>query len=355
MKKIILFFIIMIIIKISYSQFPITNTFMPDVNDVIQYKEINLSLTDYSNTGANYVWDYKTLESSNWVADTFVSVLSTPVLYYFYFNNPILYPNYVATIAASQTDVSIPGVSLELTEIYNYFKENSSTFSQVGLAANVNGIPMSVKYDNIDVIYRFPTNFGNSDSSYSSYQIDVAGLGFYSKKQNRKNYCDGWGTLYLPTDTFNVMRIKTIITARDSVFITQYNLPVAFNSNITEYKWFAPNNRNPVLYVTETEITLGQSTKRVRYKSKPDQVNITEINSKDISIYPTITNNFVNISNKDNNNLTIKIITSEGKIIYSKSYKENIISLNFNNYKSGIYFIIINDGKTIRKEKIVKI
>ncbi len=175
----------------------------------------------------------------------------------------------------------------------------------------------------------------------------------------RHNYCDGWGTLYSPTDTFSVVRIKTIITGIDSVYVNQLSMGFAQNSVTTEYKWFAQNYRNPVFYVTQTDIALGQSIKSVKYHSKPKSINtgIQDNSENPISIYPTLFHDNININLGDEiKNYSIKIFSVDGKNVYNKTFfaNEKLITINLSNLSNGFYNVLINNGKIINHIPIIK-
>ena len=45
----------------------------------------------------------------------------------------------------------------------------------------------------------------------------------FSQDQVRNNVVDGWGTLYLPADTFQVLRVKSTLQRSDSIYIEQFS------------------------------------------------------------------------------------------------------------------------------------
>jgi hypothetical protein len=82
----------------------------------------------------------------------------------------------------------------------------------------------------------------------------------------RHNEVDGWGTLYLPADTFQVLRVKSRIDRIDTVHIDQLNFGFAAPEPETiEYKWMAQGMKEPVLQVT----TVGGVPTAVRFVYTP--------------------------------------------------------------------------------------
>lgn len=248
MKKFLFLLIFISIVFGSFSQIVINQNDMPNVGDTIRFNTTyNLGAIDYTLTGPGYNWDYSSLSTilpQN--ADTFVHVWNTPLLYQIVF----LYP-FVSTIAQPQADFDlIP--NLTLSDVYKYYKESSSEFKEVGTGFTVNGIPLPFKYDEDDIIYRFPLEFGDSDSSTSSFSINIPGLGYYGSVKKRVNFVDGWGTLTTPFGTFEVLRMKTVINQHDSIYIDTLNFGLPINTETIEYKWLGKTFGRPLLKISKT-------------------------------------------------------------------------------------------------------
>ena len=77
----------------------------------------------------------------------------------------------------------------------------------LGLTTHINGQPVSftVNYTQPDVVRQFPISYGNEDSSFSSYIIDLTPYGsntiIYSHTK-RVNVDDAWGNLTTPFGNF---------------------------------------------------------------------------------------------------------------------------------------------------------
>ncbi len=355
MKKILLIVGMIISIISVYGQQPLTKDYMPNVGDTIFYKTSMQIVTDFAPTGENYLWDFSMHTGITWLADTFVSVISTPLAYNVAFNNPLT-PSYQATIASPQADMTIPP-STSITNVYYYFKETNSYYAQVGLAANVSGAPLPVKNDDIDFIYHFPFNMNDRDTCFSSYKISIPTLGSYFHRQTRTNHYDGWGTLYTPIDTFEVFRIKTVINARDSVFITQnyLNIPIAFNSITTEYKWFSPNERNPVFIATTVQ-NQSQTTRTVKYKDNPKlYLAVAEKALSSVEIFPNPFANIITIYSKSDNPIQgIKLYNLTGSLIPVQMTETNLgWQLHVDQLSSNPYLIeVITKNGTERRVMI---
>jgi len=256
---------------------------MPSAGDTMRYWNAALAIFDEGDTGPGHVWDFSTLLGTSEAADTAVSVGSTPLLYQFFFNNALLYPDYNADYAVKGTDLDFQ--QLTLTDLFDYYKRDADGFDNVGFGANINGIPASVRRTPVDQIYRFPLDFGNTDTSSSYWEITVPTLLFFSQAQTRSNEVDGWGTLYLPEDTVEVLRVRSTLQRTDSVYIDQFGIGFSLPEPETvEYKWLAIGRDFPMLQVNVT----GGIPGLVRFQSQtePLSAGIAQHTSTAAAVYP---------------------------------------------------------------------
>lgn len=222
---------------------------MPSAGDTMRYRTTTIAGFDGGDTGPGHVWDFHGISIQNEAADTAVSVSSTPLLYQFFFNNPFLYPDTRADYALRGAGFDFQALTVQ--DLYDYYKNDGDGFRNVGFGATINSLPASVQRQPVDWIYRFPLEYGNTDSSYSTYNINVPTLFTYGQQQTRRNEVDGWGTLYLPADTFEVLRVISRLERVDTMYIDQFGFGFTFPEPETiEYKWLAAGMDQPVLQVT---------------------------------------------------------------------------------------------------------
>ncbi|MCC6938838.1 MAG: T9SS type A sorting domain-containing protein [Flavobacteriales bacterium] len=251
---------------------------MPSAGDTVRYWNTSAIGIDPAPTEAGYIWDMSMLTPDVEAADTCISVNSTPFLYQFFFNNMILYPNWAANYAVRGQEFNFQ--MLTLTDVFDYFKKDATGFRNVGFGANVNGIPTSVRRTPVDYVHRFPMNYDDMDTSYSEFTVAVPTLFSFTQQQTRFNHVDGWGTLYLPADTFEVLRVRSVLQRSDSVFIEQFGQGFAFDEPETiEYKWIAVGMDEPVLQINTTG---GQAT-TARFFYDPNDIILS------VPVIPEIT------------------------------------------------------------------
>jgi hypothetical protein len=272
----------------SFSQITITKTDMLSAADTIRMSQAStIGIPDPTLTGANYTWNYDSLKPTLQFVDTFVAVSATPFLYQLYFNNG-LSPKYKASFAQKAPNINAFS-AITLTNTYNYFQNNASGYSIVGFGSTINGAPLSVKYDSVDVIYKYPVDYGNKDSVISKYVVQIPTIGYFGQRKKRVNEIEGWGTVQTPYGTFNALKVKSTLYVTDTIYYTALsfglNLPLP---KTYEYKWLAVGEKVPVLEIDAG--ATGAVTKvvyRDSMRAGVMHVGINETNNNNkFSIYP---------------------------------------------------------------------
>jgi hypothetical protein len=162
-----------------------------------------------------------------------------------------------------------PGVTLPITDPYQFFNASAADFRSVGYGGTLAGTAVPVTYASAaqqDIIYRFPLSYASApDSSNSFFSINVPGTGYLSQKRKRVNRPDAWGTLTTPFGTFTAVRVVTRLEDHDSVSVGTtsqgFDLPVR-----REYKWLATGQRVPLLTITTTQVGAQEVVSGVEYR-----------------------------------------------------------------------------------------
>lgn len=345
----------------SFAQITVTNGDMPSSGDTIRLSETNdIQSLDPVLTGANYSWNFTTLNPVAQRVDTFFSVSSTPLAYQFFFNNIILYPNHKASFALRGIDLGIPQVPI--TDVFNYVKNSSTAYDNVGFGSNISGIPSSTQNIPVDREYEFPMNFNDNHISNSAYAITVPGFGHYGQTIERIDTVDGWGSLMLPNGTYNVLRVKSILNKIDTTYIdlVGFGLTTPRPEEI-EYKWLANGKGLPMLKI----ITVSGNVTQIEYQDDfVNGVSVAEINKiHHVSIFPNPTKNQLVMDFKSlvSGNLVVNLKDVLGKsagVIYNRNINAGnnklFINLVQHSINPGIYFVeILIDGNNYYTEKIV--
>jgi hypothetical protein len=268
MKQImIVLFVIGRLVSPVFSQIIIDQSDMPAPGDTLRVSLTNVVPDGFAKTAMDTAWNYAALEALSQRLDTFVNTSSTPSVYQLFF---VLQGG--ANLASPRSGIPIPG--LPVTQGFTFFKNSTGSFSDLGSAYTIQGLPLPAKYDIPDKQYQFPMTPGLTWSSASSFEISLPDLLSYSTKRIRNSVVDGWGALTTPFGTFQTVRVKSNLNIRDSVYIDSLGSGFAFNRDITEYKWLAKGEGIPVLQVNE-EAGLATATYRDIFRMSAQPLSVT--------------------------------------------------------------------------------
>jgi hypothetical protein len=335
MKKFTLCIIMLASILTVKSQVTITATDMPKPGDTLRTSVTAiLEGIDYQATGENFTWDFTGLTVMYQRIDTFVSVASTPMIYQAVFNNQFIFPDYKATVAKKIQEFGlIP--NMQITDSYQFFKESTGDYREVGAGVTIAGAALPIMYQQIDTLYRFPLQYGNSDSAHSSFNIDVPDLGYVGFIKKRVNHADGWGTLITPYGEYQALRVKTEMEEYDTIFIDSLNTGFPLNRVYTEYKWFANGFCLPLLQVNEEALMVTAAyvdSVRTNFVGVGEQQSQDEFN---FNVFPNPASEYISISYELLNPSRVDIAIYS---IYGKEVKKVMNSIQ----DHGLYNKLIN-------------
>jgi hypothetical protein len=261
-------FLMLVAVTTSQAQIEIGPSDMPVRGDTLRYRASTGTGIDLALTGENVVWDFSGMSIGAEGADTLLSLSSFSQLYQISFNNNLLFPQHSANygVLGNGFGIPIPIPGFQIQDAYDFYKITNSGFRNVGLGVNVSNFPLTSRRIPVDVIHRFPMRFGNVDTSLSSFNIAVPSLLYFGQDQVRASVVDGYGTLILPGNTFEVLRQRSVLTRRDTIFVEQVGFGFRFPEPETvEYRWVAKGMKAPVLFVT----TVGGAITSVRFFYDP--------------------------------------------------------------------------------------
>ncbi len=355
MKRIYTFTLITLFPAILLAQISIDNSDMPSSGDTIRTSiSSDIGLLDFISSGPGYNWDFSSLVPLNQQVDTFVSVQETPWVYQAVF---FLSSNLAQPI---QNAESIPG--FEVSDAYNYYKNSSSSFKMTGNAITMNSIPIPNKFDEYDYIFRFPLDFGNVDSSMSSYGMDVPGLGYMGGWKKRVNTCDGWGTLSTPYGSFQTLRVASHIIQHDSMYIDSLGFGFPIHHDYMEYKWLGNGFGIPLC--TFSEIALVPTVTYIdSVRSSFVGIQSKVVTETPVTVFPNPTNNgafAIELEINEPSYTKVTLRNSKGEEI-TTLLNNNMLTVNttrrFNltdqNLSKGLYFVIVEMDDRVFVEKIV--
>ncbi|NOU47131.1 MAG: T9SS type A sorting domain-containing protein [Bacteroidales bacterium] len=354
MKKIFAFLLLLYITD-SYAQITISNTDMPSPGDTIRTSlSISNENFDFTRTGENYTWDFSGLTPFSQDVDTFISVVETPVAFWPFF---ITSANLATKVNPATILPSLPEL-----EAYRFYNNTNASYNDVGYGILITGIPLPLKYANADMIYKFPMNNGTTHESASGLEVLIPDMGYIMIDRNRSSIVDGWGSLITPYGTFEVLRLKSIVSEYDSMYIDSLQQGIPLQRNYIEYQWIGKNIGLPLLSATVDEMF---GTTAVYVDSIRDvSVGVFENQiAKGFNIFPNPVVDNVNIQFDSNEECLadISIIDNSGKYWYhEKSIRlargNQVITLPLNTIlmPSGGYLVIVKIDNQLFTSRFVK-
>lgn len=175
--------------------------------------------------------------------------------------------------------------------------------------------------------------------------VNVSGRAF-------SNY-DGYGTLKLPDGkTYtNVMKITRThqYTAVEGVLPNQ-----TYNS--LEIFWFAPEYKEPVcIYFEDANAAQGKvgASIKMYFITSGTKMSVNDLSASEskVNVYPNPANNYVTIENEGVSN--VSVCNVQGQVVISKEIKDSE-TLDINTLAKGVYYIRIENEKTVVIKKIIK-
>ncbi len=335
MNKFFTLLTLLFISAIGHAQITITNADMPSGGDTARFSNASpLSPVDLTLTGANYTWDFSFLQSTGQDVDTFLSVTSTPLVY-------VLVFGFNSNVAKRGLDLSaFPQVPV--TDIYNFYSKSSNNFKQMGYGASISGVTTPISFNNADVIYDFPVNFGNIDSSDSDYSLVVPGVASAIGSQHRVNEVDGWGSVITPFGTFNALRIKSTLTGQDSLYLDSLGQGFAAPRPLTrEYKWLANGQDIPVLEINTTETFGVETITAIRYRDSVRTVGLNQLSL--LAAEPVLS---PNPARNHDVMATINLMQAAGVEIVMQSIEGKVVSRQMLQLNAGLQNVLVKPAAT---------
>ncbi len=366
-KKILFSCVILFLLGNLTAQITITSNNMPVSGDTCRYSSARLSsIGNYTATGANYFWDFSTLDSTGQGIRKFVPSTATPYSLFFF-------GKYGEKTMDSLPIPAIPLGTYNLTfkNIYSFYKKNgTSSFNAVGQGQTISGIPLGITAtsSNEDKLYQFPLQYLDRDSStffFTTPTLTVVPFN-YKKHGYRITEVDGWGTITTPYGTDSCIRVVTTQYSTDTIRINA--LPagfdrVGFPNYVRSYQWLTLNEKIPFYEVTGNLIAGAFVPTQARYRDRIRYwvgVKEEEKNLLAISLFPNPSNNELNIITQQYNQaISVQITDIQGKVLMQHVLHDNtqIVNkhtLDISDLARGMYILnlsIANQQQSIKFSK----
>ncbi len=283
------------------AQISLNQTDFPDAGDTLRYSLADpLLIAEYQETGEDYLWDFSYLEHQSQDLEEYLLVADIDDILNLFFG----FNAYAVSVFDVFTAETFNPEELGIDDIYRILNKNSNVLSNDGFALITSDFPIPFEYSDIDEMYQFPLSYERHDST--TYFGDIAsGDTLYLRRQgSRVNEADGWGTIITPYGEFECLRVKTTLYEDDSLYLESMDEPIVSERITKEYKWFAKNEKLPVLEVSvlieednETETPL-----MIKYRDiyRPDiDPPIADFTANTTEVFINDTVHFENTSTPD--------------------------------------------------------
>ena len=311
---------------------------------------------DYVSTGADYVWDFSTLDSNSETLVEFGATNEAPFLAQLSFNNALTNPDYICDVfGPGEFDLAFLselGIDLPVTisNMMSYYQTSGSSYNLAGISMNLEGFDLPIEYSDIDEIHPLPLNFQDVISSTSAYEVDIPSVLNYATSATREGSVDGWGTLLLPNGaSHEVLRISTTITTQD-VLTQEGGEPFEIDRISTVYTWLGDGG----LPYLEAKTLFG-TTFSVKYQGEaPNQDTsntdgMTALTPSDFVAFPNPATSGENIVlNGADQEITWDVSNLMGKIILSGI--GTVIATDL--FSPGTYIISTSSKKGLNTESV---
>jgi hypothetical protein len=334
----------------GFSQITITTDDMPMPGDSYLISTTNEFGLDYESTGENYTWDFSTLQPN--VQDTvnILSISDVPTLYLFFFNNPFD-PQHQSNVVQElvNTDL-VDGVGIE--NALGFAKSNSSFLEITGVGAEISGIQAPITFEDNQLIYSFPLEYGSTDQDTWEFSISAEGQGYFGQQGNLTYEVDGYGELIIPLGTFDVLRVKRTFVQYDTAYNAATQIGFGVNRVITRYEWVGLESGLSLLEI-ETEFGL---VNRVTYQDVPFISNLPEQAAfENMVIYPQPALDIITIDlgKQPSQKVLVAIYDLSGKLrgewIYEPARTIHLLP----DLQTGMYLLEVKSGRQNRIQKLI--
>ena len=350
--KILTILVLFVAMQIS-AQITINQNDMPAPDDLIRTSTgLNIDVFGYKETGENYTWDFSQLIPITQSVDTFISITDVSFFIALYFGDK--------SNLVKNDNSTYPIPNIPITKQYTFFKNSNASYNNAGVLYTISGLPVPLKYNSSDVLYRFPMEYGNTGSSFAEYAFGVDNFGFISKEISRINTVDGWGTLTTPYGTFDVLRLRSEVIEFDSIYVDSIGMGLPLYREYTEYSWLGKNHKLPLLKIsTSLGGTVATYLDSLRF---PSAINSQQNLISKIKVFPNPSSGIINVSFylQATSNVTIDIYNINGvKVINNMAFGKmsgeinKKINLHELGLQKGVYFVKIVCDKQQEIKRVV--
>ena len=336
----------------TFGQITIDHSNLPDAGDSLVTRSAQIEgNVDFTLTGENFTWDFQENIIANNQNPT-VQCASLSNLSFFnliFFQNPFD-PDYLSDYGIGVDAFEVPNFGITVEDAYQIYKNSGGVYAITGQVATINSIPVSAKFEDRDVIYNIPLSYGMSGNSDSQLLFDVPTLLTFKTDQSRSYECDGWGTLNMCGQSFDVLRVRTVQNGVDTITASFFPVPIGIERPETiTYEWLSTSSKVPVLSISTADF---QTTINVAPVCEIVGVENPLTVQAPLKLYPTPSVDFLFVEGI-NESTPYVLYNSAGQII-QRDLMHPGIPMNVSSLPSGLYQLRVEQLHNVSVHRICK-
>lgn len=335
-----------------FGQIEITSGHLPDADDVlIQYPAIFPGDVDLEFSGPDFTWEFgeDVIQLTGLSQNTqCYDIDNTPLAFQFLFNNPFD-PEHNSDFGIGVESFDLAGF-VTIENAYQYYQNRSDRYAITGFAASLNNIPAGAVSNPVDVIYELPLNYADAHTSHSETSLEVPTLFAYHQELDRSSIVDGWGTLNILGESYEVLRVRQEVTGSDSVYVELLGNGFLLERPLSViYTWLSTEFKTPVLEATSTN---GMITD-VRVADIPSVVRGKKDEPR-LTVYPVPACDRITIAGNTSAENRYEIFDISGRICSTGKMNQNTVEVSGLTEGNYVIRIVEKDRATTAKFTVAR-
>ncbi len=353
MRKIYIQALALFFTTVSMAQSPITLTAanFPGSGDTIRYTNAQLnSVGNYTQTGANFTWNFSSLVYNNQGRRDYKLAIQTPYAFFF---SPTDYGEKIAD--------NISAGPLTINDYYNFYKKQTTpinAFVADGIGMTFSSVPVPSYFSDKDELYTFPLTYGDYDSTTFKFSTPTTtALPFTYKKQGyRVTKVDGWGTITTPYGSQACIRLLTTQYSQDTIKYNAFSF--GFPNYQRSYQWLTATEKIPYLEVSGAlngaNFTPNQVRYRDTYQNPAGVRENTDLSAIEFYPNPGTDKLWLNFTRKGE--FFVEVLDISGKVLKAENINSDNMaqSIDVAELSPAIYIIKVKEKQQLYLYKFIK-
>lgn len=358
MKKNYLFGLLFLSPFVVNSQITITSHNVATVDQPQRMSSSNMTSAIDLGTGENYHWDFSMLSATDQNVEEYGKIDGLGMLIKGQFGSfaPV---KFRATYYLPNPDLPLQNLPsflpIQISDLDEFYRLTDDSLSLVGSSIKFNGQGVPIRNTDIETVYYFPLEYGDSYTTKGSFNKDMNPIfdAQWKQKRTRTVNVDGWGKVKTPLGTFQALRIHHVVIEQDSLYASMNGfgtwLPFTVRTGI--YEWRTLDEKNPVVRVKTTINGQNETVRSVEFRDNRVLLGTNELTNEEVEIYPNPVKNTMSITTESFIN-SYQIFSMDGKLIRSgEVYNKSIDCSDLN---GGVYLLQLEGDNLSLHTKFVK-